>query len=174
LADEFELPESISAWTLEPCIARQLKGGVPYPGQQGIIFAVSPPLGAVIANLRRLFADADFRAAAERHKTNVTGFYDGIGRYENSQSEVVLEITKIALSDIFELGGYSSERGELIRRCFGENATPEQIADFDRRLAEAGETVGPAWVGDDAKDRVIAKLRDVMPALRTLKKLQET
>jgi hypothetical protein len=174
LADEFELPEAISAWTLEPRIARQLKGGVPYPGQQGVIFAVFPPAGAIIANLHRLFADPDFRAAVERHKTDVTGFHNGIGRYGNEQCEVVLEISVIALSDIFELGGFSSERDELLRKCFGQNPTPEQIANFDRNLAEADETVGPDWVGDEAKDRVIAKIKAIMPTLRTFKKLQET
>jgi len=174
LADEFELPEAISAWTLEPRIARQLKGGVPYPGQQGIILAIYPPPGAIIANLHRLFAEPDFLAAVTLHKADVTGFHDGIGRYKDEQSEVVLEISTIALSDIFELGGFSSERDELLKRCYGENPTPEQIAEFNHKLTEAGETVGPDWVGDEGKDRVIAKIKTVMPTLRTLKKLQET
>lgn len=155
LADEFQLPELISAWTLEPNVARQLKGGVPNLGHQGIIFVVCPSLGSIVVNLHRLFANADFRAAAERDKVNILGFYDGIGRYWDKQCEVVLEITKIALSVIFELGGFSSDRDELIHKCFGPNPTPEQISDFDRQLAEAGEAVGPAWVGADGKDRVI-------------------
>jgi hypothetical protein len=172
LADEFELPESISAWTVKPQVARQLKGGVPYPGQQGIIFAICPRQDAVLLNLHCLFGDPDFRAAARRH-ADIIGFYDGIGRYWDEQSEVVLEITRISLEDIFELGGFSSDRDELIRKCFGPNPTPEQVAHFDRQLDEAGEAIGPAWLGEAAKGRVIDKLKAVMPALRTLRKLQE-
>jgi hypothetical protein len=173
LADEFELPESISAWTLDPDVARGLKGGVPYPGQQGVIFAIRPKGGSVIVNLDRLYSNGEFLASINRHRRDVTGFSDGMGRYGNTQREVVLEIREIRLSDIFELGGFSSERDELIRTCYGEHPTREQIEDFDRILNEAGEAVGPAWVGDEAKDRVISKLKEIMPTLRTLKKLQE-
>jgi hypothetical protein len=73
LADQLELPESISAWTLTLDVAQSFKGGVPPQGWQGAIFAVHPPAGSVV----------------ETNKRQVSGYQDGIGRYGNSQREVV-------------------------------------------------------------------------------------
>ncbi len=122
LADEPELPETISAWTLALGVAREFKNGVPPPGSQGVIFAVHP-IRSVVANLDRLFRDAEFVATVEKYGNDIVGYYDGIDRYRNRQREVVLEIESVRISDIWALGGCSSTRDELVRMIYGPNAT---------------------------------------------------
>jgi hypothetical protein len=50
----------------------------------------------------------------------------------------------------------------------------ENLLAFDRGLAASGQELGPVWINGEAKDRVIAKIRALMPGLRLIKKLQET
>jgi len=69
-------------------------------------------------------------------------------------------------------GGYSSDRDKLVRMMYGPNPSQADYADFDRRAAMAGAKLGADWIGEYAKDRVIAKIRGVMPCLRTIKMLQ--
>ena len=42
-------------------VAKHFKGGVPPHDLQGVIFALVPPAGSVVANLAALYADADLR-----------------------------------------------------------------------------------------------------------------
>jgi len=172
LADQLELPESISAWTLSLDVAQSFKGGVPPQGWQGVIFAIHPPAGSVVVNLDRLFRNEDFLTAVEANKEQISGYQDGIGRYKNSQREVLLEVSTIRISDIHELGGYSSNRDELVRMIYGPAPSSANYEDFDRRVALSGAKLGPDWIEGEAKDRVIDKIRAVMPGLRTIKKLQ--
>ena len=92
------LSETILAWTLDTKIAKSFKGGVPPEGIQGVIFVTTPKPENVIVNLTILFSNSDFQAAYEKEKDNINGFYEGIGRYGNSQSEVVLEIYTLPLN----------------------------------------------------------------------------
>lgn len=55
-----------------------------------------------------LFRDADFLEAMKENEQRITGYHDGAGRDENSQSEVVLEINAVSPEDIYSLGGHSS------------------------------------------------------------------
>ena len=168
-----ELPETISAWTVDIEVARQFKNGVPPPGSQGIIFSLDPPPESVVLNLDSLLREAAFIEAVETHKSNINGYCDGIGRYGNEQHEVVLEIGRIQITDIHELGGYSSNREELVRMTYGPNASSEDFADFDRRLAASSQELGQHWIKGEAKDRVVAKIRTLMPGLRIIRKLQD-
>jgi hypothetical protein len=173
LADNLELPETISAWTESIDVARAFKDGVPPPGIQGAIFLLFPSQESVVINLNRLFRDAMFNEALKKNAKKIHGFYDGIGRYGNSQEEVVLEVTKIRLDDLYELGGFSSTKDEFMELYFGPNPTSNNLSQFERWLDMANVQLGPAWIGKTATDRVIDKIHMVMPALRRIKKLQE-
>ncbi|MCW3476308.1 hypothetical protein [Limobrevibacterium gyesilva] len=177
LNDILHLPETISAWTVSLKIARTFKGGVPDVGYQGIIFATSPKEGSVVANLNRLYCDANFLAAVEANRSAIEKYGDGIVRYKNNQCEVVLHIETIQVTDIVELGGYSSTREELATMytnlIHGRDPTAADIQDFDSLVGMADpELIGPSWIGGDAKDRVLKKIKSVMPTLRTIKQLQ--
>jgi hypothetical protein len=89
------LLEEIASWTTDLDVAKRFKGGVPPPGLRGLIFSIMPPAEAVVLNLNTLFADLAFCDAVETHRPNVTGFGDGIGRWRESQREVVLELLTI-------------------------------------------------------------------------------
>lgn len=173
LADTLELPETISAWTQSLAIARAFKGGVPPQGSQGIIFLLYPSQDAVIVNLGRLYQDTDFQDAISKYKDHISGFHHGMGRYGNSQNEVVVEVNKIRLIDIHELGGFSMSRDDLVHVFFGPNPTASDYEEIDRRLRVTGQTLGPGWIGEEQKDRVIAKIGTRMPVLRAIKRLQE-
>jgi hypothetical protein len=174
LADMLQLPETIAAWTVSPEVARHLKGGVPPQSDyQGVIFAIPPPDGSVVINLDRLYREQSFLDAVGKYMASIDGFSDGIGRYWGSQYEVVVELSHIHLVEIHELGGYSSGRNELAELYFGRDPSPEDLSAFDRLLAAAKVELGAAWIGGDAKDRVLKKIQQVTPQLRVIKQLQE-
>ena len=51
-----------------------------------------PPKNSVVLNLTILHGDPAFQAAVETHKANIGGYHDGIGCWQDSQREVVLEL----------------------------------------------------------------------------------
>ncbi|MBV8520898.1 MAG: hypothetical protein JOY71_01990 [Acetobacteraceae bacterium] len=114
-----------------------------------------------------------FGIAVKAQRDNIVRYGDGIGRYGDSQHEVVVEINQVRLTDIHELGGYSSDRAELAEKYFGHKPSPAELAQFDRLVIAANAELGAGWIGDDAKDRVIRKIQAVMPTLRTLKRLRD-
>jgi hypothetical protein len=173
LADTLQLPETISAWTISPEVARVIKGGVPDVGYQGVIFAIPPPHGSVVVNLSRLYRNDEFLAAIEDNRTRIDRFGDGIGRYGTGQEEVVIKLSEISLCHIYEMGGYSSGREELAQAYFGRAPSPDELVVFHRLLAAAKEELGAAWMGGDSKDRVLKKIQAQMPGLRHIKQLQD-
>jgi len=111
----YQLDESISSWTLDEEVAKELKGGV-HPDKTvhiTVIFAISPPEGSVVVNLAALMADREFSAAVESHRENVRHFSQGIGKWKNSQQEVVLELTSLSLDDVHSFGGFHRREDEL-------------------------------------------------------------
>jgi hypothetical protein len=175
LADELILPENISSWTIDLGVAQTLKGGVPPQGEyHGVIFGVLPPKESVVVNLSRLFRDAGFLEACHREAPNITYFHDGMGRWWNKQQEVILEISKISLDDIIALGGFSSSLDEFVKSLYGPKPSQLNYAEFRLLLARARQKLGPEWIYEEAKDRVLAKIRREMPRLRVIKKLQNT
>jgi hypothetical protein len=87
------LPETISAWSLDPDVAKGIKGGVPPEWKDGrrwmgVILEHKPRPEEVVVNLDALWVDLKYQrslseSAPEKHA-------DGIRRYGNSQREVVL------------------------------------------------------------------------------------
>jgi hypothetical protein len=99
LADN-HLPETIASWTTDIDVAKAFKGGVPPPGLHGVIFKITPPKNSVVLNLTALNADSAFQAAVETHKANIAGYHDGLGRWQDSQREVVLELGNLGQASV--------------------------------------------------------------------------
>jgi hypothetical protein len=144
LADE-SLPETIAAWTTDLSIALNFKNGVPPDGLRGVIFSLTPPSESVVINLIEVYSDSDFRSAIERHKSEITGFGDGIGRYDDTQREVVLELHKVGPETIHCYGGYASDRETLAHQFFGRKPNAEGLAFFEQLCRQANMPENGAW-----------------------------
>lgn len=179
LIGEERLPEKISSWTLDIEVAKSFKGGVPPEGQgfQGTILYLYPPPGSVIVNLSKLFRDAAFLEALKKNEKNITGYHDGAGRYENSQSEVVLEIDEVTPEDIYSLGGHSSPLEKLVAQAadlmYRRSATEEERRQLFLDATRAGVSAGPSWLKMDATRRVLARTKPRADVLREVKRQQD-
>ncbi|WP_137719284.1 hypothetical protein [Methylobacillus flagellatus] len=179
LIGEDRLPEKISSWTLDIEVAKAFKGGVPpaRQGFQGTILYLYPPPGSVLVNLSKLYRDPAFLEAMERNKGNITGYYEGAGRYENSQSEVVLEIDAVTPEDIYSLGGHSSPLEELVAQAadlvYRRPTTEAERQQLFLDATHAGVSAGPSWLNMDATRRVLARTEPQAERLREIKRLQD-
>jgi hypothetical protein len=172
LADTLELSETISSWTTSLNVAQLFKGGVPPKEYQGLIFVICPPPSSVILNIEELYKDQNFNNAIVENKKFITNFDQGIGRYWDSQKEVVLKIEKIELDQVYSLGGYSSSREELVKMVYGERPTQLNFAHFDVLMHQNNLNVGPNWLSYIGTKKVIKRVRSHMPWLRTIKELK--
>lgn len=166
LGDTLYLTETISAWTFDSDVARGFKGGVPPSGEQGIIFEIIPKPEQVIINLAALYRDSAFQEACEAARDRIRDFGKGIGKYGNTQSEVVLEVETVPVDAVYALGGYSSSRDDIARMFFGREPTEADMAIFNRLLEQSGRSLGPQWLTGEAKDRVLLKLLASVERLR--------
>ena len=145
-----QLPESISAWTVDLDFAMKFKGGVPPEEWQGMIFCTMPKPHQVVVNLSTLYGDRDFERTVKLFKPKITGFYDGIGKYGKSQSEVVLEIDVLSPDDVYTMGGYSSDKATLTQLILGHAPTPAEQAWVDEHIVRSKvQPGGPWWLSHD-------------------------
>lgn len=172
LIAERKLPETVSAWTLSPGVAKMFKGGVPPDGWQGVIVALKPPAGSVILNLDAIYRSDEFLAALESDQGLITGYADGAGRYGGTQSEVILEIESLDSSDIYALGGYSADRDTLIRMMFDSEPTPELVRWFEENSRKAGVEPGPMWLEGDPLQRVMERMQPHIDRLKPVRAAQ--
>lgn len=166
LGDELFLEETISAWTTDTEVASTFKGGVPPVGYQGVIFEVLPEPHQVIVNLTTLYQSRGFKSACETYRSQIIGYGEGIGRYGASQAEVVLEISRLTLENVYAFGGYSSSRTEFVEKLFGPSPTPDQYQMFDELLARSSRMLGPRWVTGEVAKRVAGTILDRVDRLR--------
>lgn len=172
LIAERKLPETRSAWTLSPAVAKIFKGGVPPEGWQGVIVALKPPAGSVVLNLDAIYRSKEFLATLDRDKGLITGYADGAGRYGGTQSEVILEIESLDSSDIYALGGYSADRDTLIRMMFDSEPTPELVRWFEQNSRKAGVGPGPMWLEGDPLQRVMERMQPHIERLKPIRAAQ--
>lgn len=142
------LPEKISSWTVEPDVAKGLKGGVPPEFQAGkrwfgVILARKPTPEEIVLNLDSLWVDLNYQRSLREAKPEQ--YSEGIRRYENSQREIILEVERVSLKDIVSWGGRSSPAEELAKLALGARATKEQLVEFGNALEENGIAVGARW-----------------------------
>lgn len=167
LADN-RLPETIAAWTTDLGVAKTLKGGVPPQGQglQGVIFKLHPPAASVVVNLSALYADADFHDACKRHRGQIPYYGGGIGRYGDSQKEVVLEIASLDQASIYAYGGYSGSREDLAKLYFGRVPSDDDLATFDQLCLQANAGAGPWWLSETGTQAVLKRMEPDVARLR--------
>lgn len=142
---EYALEETISSWTLSLNVAQAFKDGVPPKGYQGAIFAHQPSAQEVIVNLNTLFSNAEFQKAASERRKEIKNFDKGIGRYGNSQCEVVLSLERLPLNSVHCWGGYVGDEKSF------EGMLPEgeTIEGFKKRLANSSFDFNqPHWLCD--------------------------
>lgn len=174
LNDTLTLPETTSSWTASLDIAQQFKGGVPPEGYQGIIFEVLPPKDTVVINLDRLYNNKGFMRAVEENKDNIIRFGDGIGRYRNSQREIVISLKEVGLHEVASLGGYSDSRVDVAKLYFQKDVISfAELLEFDKLSTKANVKTGPAWIIGAPKDRCIARIQEKAPYYRLRKQLEQ-
>jgi hypothetical protein len=171
LRTDEELAETISAWTESEDVAMGFKGSVPEPGSQGVIFTINPGAGSVVLNLSRLYHDEGFQEALSEQKGEIAGFELGIGKYENTQEEVVIENGSVQLDSMHAWGGFSSSEEELATQFYERKPTKEDVDAFKKLMVERGHKAGPKWLKTpDAVKRISAKLVMHTERLTKLKK----
>lgn len=162
MGTHYALDESIAAWTKSESVAREFKGGVPPKGQgyQGVIIAMAPPPGSVVIDLASLFADEGFVAAIRKFEAEIDGYSEGMGKYWDSQQEVILDVPTIPLRSLYAWGGYSSDEDTLARIFFDYVPTECEMQWF-RSLMQAGQIrPGAYWLTtDEAVDRINERLK---------------
>ncbi len=156
MGDDLKLDETISSWTLDLSFAKQFKDGVPEPGWQGVIFAIEPTASQVVLNLAAVYAEEAFAEACERLRPTIKGFEHGIGRYGDSQKEVILDVEYVPIDAILALGGYSSDLPTIAAKYLGRPATDAELAELEQALVSRGRAPGAWWLEGAAKDRAVA------------------
>lgn len=179
LIGEDRLSEKISSWSLDIEVVKGFKGGVHPEGQgyQGIILCVLPKAANVIGNLQELYRDRAFTEALEQHKTDIAGYHDGAGRYGNTQSEVVLEVSSVTQDEIYSMGGHSSEFDKLVdeaaKLIYGREATPEKRQAVMLKVEHLRSVAGPDWLSVEATQRVLMRMKPHAKVLGVVKMIQE-
>lgn len=168
LLAENALPETIAAWTSDLKTAMDFKGGVPPQGWQGVILSITPTAGSIVLNLAEVYKDPDFQAAVAAHQSTITGFGDGIGRYGNTQHEVVLELGSLSQTAIYSYGGFASGRDVLAEQYYRRKPSLEDLREFETLCANANIPEGGEWwLSPEGTRRV---LRRMEPHIEGLKK----
>ena len=157
---ELKLAETISAWTQSLEAAKNIKGGVPPLGYQGVIFRIDPTPDQIVVNLAALYVDEIFCSRMEEMKSEINGYWEGAGKYGATQVEVVLEIASLPLDSIHSWGGYSSPEPQLAEMFFGHTPSQTELQTFHELMEKAGHRCGPYWLSTpDAVSRVAEKLK---------------
>lgn len=179
LIAEDALSEKISSWTLDSDTAKKFKGGVPLPTeitQQAVILAVFPLNHNVIINLHEIFRNKEFQAAIKDNKSKIVGFNKGIGKYQNDQSEVVIEVEQVTQSDVYSLGGFSSNFDDLLKQAaidiYGANYSEAQLENLIWKSEKAGIKGGARWLSEQGTKKVLAIVNQQVEPLRQLKQSQ--
>ncbi len=165
LADN-ALPETIAAWTTDLDVAKELKGGVPPKGLQGVIFTLCPPVESIVLNLEAVYADPGFLEACDCYRDQVLGYGDGIGKYGSTQREIVLEITTLDQAKIFSYGGQSGSREHVAELFFERHPSSEDVAVFDELCARAGISVGDWWLSEPGTRAVLRRMQPHVDRLK--------
>jgi len=157
LGANMQLPETYSSWTYDKLVSQNFNGGVPPIGYLGVIFVVDNrvPEFEVVINLFELFKDADFLAACEKHKNEISSYKTGIGYFMNKEAEVILKIERLTTDQVWAYGGYSSSREELAKMYFKHTPNQNELKYFDKLVKQGSIIIGGNWVTGKEKDRIV-------------------
>lgn len=157
LGQEMQLPETYSSWSFDKEFVKKFNDGVPEKGYQGVIFEISSEFKdlEVILNLNELFSDPIFKSECESQKHNITNFDKGIGKYYNSESEIILKVNTLKISQIWAYGGFSSTKAGFITKYLGNKLNRKMKRLIDQRERKNNLLFGGRWITGKAKDRTI-------------------
>jgi hypothetical protein len=155
------LPETISAWTVDHDVAKGIKGGIPEEWKAGkrwfgFILQHEPRPDEVILNLETLWVDMEYQQSLS--SAGLTRYAEGIRRYENSQREVVLELSRFSLREIWSWGGYSSSVEDLAKLINGAPATKEQIERLRAVFDEHSIPIGARWTSPSGARNITRRI----------------
>jgi hypothetical protein len=145
LLAENKLPETIASWTSSLDVARDIKGGVPPEPLTGVIFRFEPGVEQVIVNLEALYANPTFRSAIGKHKKNIKRYWNGIGKYQDQQREVVLDLGSLDAATVHLYGRYSGTLKQLIKafvEVHGVEPDAAQVKELSEKVAK------PCWLSE--------------------------
>lgn len=105
-----KLDEKISSWSTSESIVREFKGGVSkrHLIEQSIILKFSPQPYEVIINLSEVYNSTEFKEALYNHSDKIKNIDKGINKYNNSQSEVVINLEYVNSDNVHMVGGRSA------------------------------------------------------------------
>jgi hypothetical protein len=129
---------------------------------------LTPKPEQVVLNLMTLYLDPDFQTAISARKDQIQGYHDGIGRYGNTQAEVVLHVDTVGPDEICTMGGYSSNRAVLSRLLLGHEPNAAEQIWIDKNIAQSGiEPGGPWWLSTEGWLNVYARIKPKINELRS-------
>lgn len=160
IGKEYHLNETISSWTTSFEVSKEFKGGVPPIGYQGVIFKIEPEMiDQSVINLEILFKCEKFQEFLNSNISRIHDYHNGIGRYANSQKEIVIEVEKLPLESLIAWGGYTSSMKELADMYFNHEVNIMEEKEFQVLMEKAGIQCGGCWLTtSDAVKRISERL----------------
>ena len=153
------LPERISSWSSSVNIVQSFKRGVSLKVvEQSFIYRTIPAQGEVILNLTEVYKSPEFNSALDVHRQNITDFMLGIGRYGNTQYEVVLKKDMVTDKDIYMLGGRSSAFCASHAPVIYKLSTTHMAYDIT-----TNSVIAFKWLNPNQTQRVIARVMRKYP-----------
>lgn len=161
IGTKYQLDETISSWTISLDVAKRFKGGIPPKGSQGVIFQIMPTDNVeIIINLHELFCCQEFKDFLDTNKNKIQGYQQGIGKYNNTQCEVVISAEYIELSTLFAWGGYTSPESDLAKLYFNHEPSEVELEYFRDLMKKSNLECGEYWLTTaDAVSRISEKLK---------------
>lgn len=173
LAEE-RLPEKISSWSESDLVARN-HGGIPEKSQ-AVLFRIPPERGRTIVNISRLFGPNGFRLACLMLEEQIIDYEFGIGAFDNSEQEVVVEVDHITPDDLVGFFGPSSNEAELVylagKKEYGRLPTTEEQKVLLTRMRWSGRRAGFQWLSEDGVLKVRNRMKEKISDLKKIKQLQ--
>jgi len=173
LAEE-RLPEKISSWSESDLVARN--HGEIREKYQAVLFRIPPERGRTIVNISRLFGPNGFRLACVMLEEQILDYEFGIGTFENSEQEVVVELDHITPDDIVGFFGPSSNEAELVylagKELYGRLPTTDEQKALLTRMRWYGRRAGYHWLSEDGVLNVRNRMREAISELKKIKQLQ--
>lgn len=117
------MADFVSSWTTSLEVAKHFRESDGDRTKALMIFRRRPMPGDVILDLNVVYADPDFMDTVRDAEKRLGRTFNGIGRWQNSQREVVLNETVIGNDDIVSLGAFRDL--DAIIPTIGPSLVPE-------------------------------------------------
>ncbi|MGN5723667.1 hypothetical protein ACNQO9_00275 [Acinetobacter calcoaceticus] len=159
---EKKLPEKISSWTTNYKFAEEFKGGVPseFGDFKATIFKTTSLNNQVIVNLSELYKCSEFCNAMELNKNKIDNFYEGSGKYWDTQYEVVMATEYLDHSNIFSMGGYSGTAEQIVEQALKENNIHRSLTIEDIKELSSNY-IGAWWLSPEGTRRVVNRTLEI-------------